>query len=170
MNRDDSENPNSTRQSLKTMFLAQAKARKAADKPDKKRPAKKPPLTAVESNAPSASVTENENERDSAKEIDSSAKERERDSGRDMELPASERERDSARDLELPASERDREMASTSAGNQSTKVACDPESIRSQSAANDCVTEGGNVSGSSKMNFYSAKNSSLAEQTPGKNY
>ena len=153
MDPDDRENSSSKHSSLKTMFLAQAKARTANDKPAKKRPAKKHPSTAVESNAPS--VTENERERDSALEIESSAKQR---------------ERDSAREMKLPASERDRETASTSAGNQSTEAECGPESIRSQSAANDLVTEGNNVSGSSQVNFYSAKNSSLAEQTPGINY
>ena len=87
MDPDDRENSSSKHSSLKTMFLAQAKARTANDKPAKKRPAKKHPSTAVESNAPS--VTENERERDSALEIESSAKQRERDSAREMKLPAS---------------------------------------------------------------------------------
>ena len=138
MNPDDGKNPNGSTPSLKTMFLAQAKARKAKEKPVKKQSAKKPPSSAVESNKPSASVTEKECERDSAREIESLVKER---------------ERDSAREMKSPDSERDREKASTSAE-------CEPESIRSPSA-------GKNVSGSSQVNFYSAKNSSLAEQTPG---
>ena len=81
---------------------------------------------------------------------------------------AKERERDSDGEMALPVLERDRETASTT-GNHSTKVQCEPELVRSQSAVDDPVTEGHDVSGGPQVSFYSAKNSSLAEQTPGMN-